>query len=97
LSALANNGDANVLSTPHIMAMDNEQAEISVGANVPLQTSGFGGGGLNPGLLAGQQGQQGQQGGIAGLAALGGLGGLGGFNVPRQDVGTTIRITPHIN
>ena len=44
LTALASSGDVNVLSTPHIIAMDNVQAELSVGENVPLQTSGIAGG-----------------------------------------------------
>jgi len=100
LNAIANSGDVNVLSTPHIMAMDNVQAEITVGANVPLQTSGLGGGLGGAAGLAGLAGQQqgGAQGlaGLAGLAGLGGLGGAGG-GVQRQNVGTTIRITPHIN
>ncbi len=103
LNAIANSGDVNVLSTPHIIAMDNIQAEITVGANVPLQTSGLlgglgGGGGL--GALAGAAGQQGGAGALGALGALGGLGGLGGGlggGVQRQNVGTTIRITPHIN
>jgi general secretion pathway protein D len=95
LNALATSGDGNVLSTPHIIAIDNEEAEISVGSNVPLQTSGFNTGGLGTlGALAGAQGAQGLQ-GAAGLSALSALG--GGFNVPRQDVGTTIKLTPHIN
>jgi len=103
LNAIANSGDVNVLSTPHIIAMDNIQAEITVGANVPLQTSGLlglGGAGGGLGALAGAAGQQGGAAGLAGLAGLGalggGLGGLGG-GVQRQNVGTTIRITPHIN
>ncbi|MBX3270697.1 MAG: hypothetical protein KF729_10570 [Sandaracinaceae bacterium] len=101
LNAIANSGDVNVLSTPHIIAMDNVQAEITVGANVPLQTSGFGGlGGGLPGVagLAGAAGQQGAA-GLAGLAGLGGMMGMGMgmMGVQRQNVGTTIRITPHIN
>ena len=98
LNALSTSGDVNVLSTPHLIAMDNVQAEINVGQNVPLQTSG-----ITPGALGGLGGLgalgalagQGQQ----GLGALGGLaGGLtGGVGVPRQDVGTIIRILPHIN
>ena len=101
LNALATSGDVNVLSTPHIIAMDNIQAEITVGANVPLQTSGLlGAGGSSPlGALAGQAGAAGGLAGLAGLAGLGGLaGGMGGLGgVQRQNVGTTIRITPHIN
>jgi len=105
LNAVAQSGDVNVLSTPHIIAMDNVQAEITVGANVPLQTSGFaglGGGAGGTSALAGLAGAAGQQGagGLAGLAGLAGLsGGLGGLGagVQRQNVGTTIRVTPHIN
>ena len=99
LNALATSGDANVLSTPHIIAMDNVEAEISVGENVPLQTSGFGGLGGGLSGLAGLAGLAGQgQEGAAGLAGLAGLAGGGGFGAaPRQDVGTKIRLTPHIN
>src|SRR5690606_15581094 len=98
INAVANAGDVNVLSTPHTMAMDNIQAEITVGANVPLQTSGIAGGIGNLAGLAGQAGQGQNIAGLAGLAGLGGLGGLGGFGgVQRQNVGTTIRITPHVN
>ncbi|MDW8245414.1 MAG: type II secretion system secretin GspD [Sandaracinaceae bacterium] len=104
LTALATSSDVDVLSTPHLIAMDNAQAEINVGANVPLQTAGFpafaplaGLGGL--GLGVGQPGTpQPGLGAVAGLAGLGGLaGGFFGFGVQRQTVGTTIRITPHIN
>lgn len=97
LNALATSGDANVLSTPHIIAMDNVEAEISVGQNVPLQTNATSAlGGLGLGSLLGGGGAAGGA-GAAGLAGL--AGGLaGGFGAaPRQDVGTTIRITPHIN
>jgi general secretion pathway protein D len=92
LNAIANSSDSNVLSTPHIIAMDNTEAEINVGENIPLQTNQTGGNlaGLAP-LLAGGLGGQGTQ----GLGALGALGALGG--APRQDVGTKIKITPHIN
>jgi len=94
VTALAQSGDADVLSTPHIIAIDNTEAEISVGENIPLQTNG-----VAPGTFAGagslgalaQAGAGGQDlGNLAGLA-----GGLG--SVARQDVGTTIRVTPHIN
>ncbi len=38
LQALQTDSDANVLSTPHILTMDNEEAEIIVGSNVPFIT-----------------------------------------------------------
>lgn len=96
VTALATSGDSNVLSTPHIIALDNTEAEISIGENIPLQTNIAGGGMSNLGALAGAAGQQG---GAAGLGALGALGGLGfgGFNAQRADVGTKVKIVPHIN
>ena len=94
IQALAESGDTNVISTPHIIAMDNVEAEITVGANIPLQTSGIslGGGGGQLAALAALGGQGGQ-----GATGLGALSGLGGGQVQRQDIGTTIRIVPHIN
>jgi general secretion pathway protein D len=100
VNALASSGDANILSTPHLIATDNVQAEISVGQNVPLQTSGVASlGGLGAlGALGGLAGGTNATSAQGALGALGGLGGLGGFGaVPRQDVGTTVQITPHIN
>jgi general secretion pathway protein D len=41
ISALAKNADTNVLSTPTIVTMDNEQAEIVVGQNVPFVTGSY--------------------------------------------------------
>ncbi len=38
LQALASNSDANLLSTPSIMTLDNEEAVIIVGQNVPFIT-----------------------------------------------------------
>ena len=87
LQAVARTGDSDLLSTPHILALDNEDAEISVGDNIPLQTNavsafptGIGGAGA-----------------AGALGALGGLGGLGSIGSPRQDVGTKIKIKPHLN
>jgi general secretion pathway protein D len=89
INALASTNDADILSTPHILATDNIPAEINVGQNIPLQTNSAGFGGL-PGL-AGASGA-----GAAG--ALGALGGLGGGGIaPRQDIGTKVKITPHLN
>jgi general secretion pathway protein D len=89
INALASTNDADILSTPHILATDNIPAEINVGQNIPLQTNSAGFGGL-PGLPGGA---------AAGAAgALGALGGLGGGGIaPRQDIGTKVKITPHLN
>jgi general secretion pathway protein D len=91
IQAIARTGDTDLLSTPHILALDNEDAEINVGDNVPLQTN------QGLGSLAGLAGAT----GAAGAGALGGLGGLGGLGmfggVQRQDVGTKIKVKPHLN
>jgi general secretion pathway protein D len=85
INAMASTNDADILSTPHILATDNVKAEISVGQNIALQQNAPSFGGL-PGAT-----------GAAGLT--GGLGGIGGFGAtaPRQDIGTKITITPHLN
>lgn len=41
LRALSSDGDTNVLSTPSVVTMDNEEAEISVGQEVPFLTGSF--------------------------------------------------------
>ncbi len=38
---LENTGDANVLSTPNLLTLDNEEAQIIVGENVPFPTGQF--------------------------------------------------------
>jgi general secretion pathway protein D len=86
INALASTNDSDTLATPHILATDNIPAEINVGQNIPLQTNG-GGFGSIPG---------------AGGAAAGALGGMPGFGfgtgaAPRQDIGTKVKIVPHLN
>ncbi len=39
--ALAGDGNTNILSTPTIVTMDNEEAEISIGQEVPFLTGSF--------------------------------------------------------
>jgi len=91
----------NILSTPHILTTDNEEAEIKVGQNVPFIAGGGGRGGGGLGGLGALAGLAGGGGNTSGLAsALGGLGGgLGSpfFNVQRQDVALTLKLTPQIN
>lgn len=41
VSALSSDADANVLSTPSLVTLDNEEAEIVVGQNVPFVTGSF--------------------------------------------------------
>ncbi len=49
IQALAANSNVNVLSTPHILTTDNEEAQIVVGQQVPFPTGTvFSNGGVNP-------------------------------------------------
>lgn len=100
MQAFQSNSDVNILSTPHVLTMDNEEAEIVVGKTIPYQasstganslTSLLGSGGL--GSLAGATG-----GATAGLASsLLGAGGYGSSYVQRLDVDLTLKITPQIS
>ncbi|MFO0684216.1 MAG: type II secretion system secretin GspD [Sandaracinus sp.] len=100
LTALATTSDVDVLSTPHLLAMDNVEAEITVGLNIPLQQNGLGSLGSLAGLASSLTGQTATSqsssalGSLAGLASgSSALGASGG----RQNVGTTLRVTPHVN
>jgi general secretion pathway protein D len=90
LQALAISATSDVLATPHIIALDNTTAEISVGDNIPLQVNS---GASDLSSLATLLGSA--TGDAASASAASALGGLGG--TARQDVGTRISITPHIN
>jgi len=87
LHAMSQDGDNNILATPHILALDNQDATISIGQNIPLQQNVGGG-------LASLAGASGSSATVAGLGL--GLSG-GGFAAPRQDVGTKIKVKPHVN
>ncbi len=39
IRASASNADANIISSPHILTSDNEEAEIRIGNNIPIPTS----------------------------------------------------------
>ncbi|HTH61837.1 MAG TPA: type II secretion system secretin GspD [Paraburkholderia sp.] len=41
LQALSQTTDANVLSTPNLITLDNQEAKIVVGTNVPIQTGSY--------------------------------------------------------
>ncbi len=89
VQALQTNSDVNVLSTPHLVATDNEESEISVGQNVPFQ-AGFAPQGLSS-LLSGAS--------STGAAAAIGTGGLSSLYAPiqRQNVELRLKIKPQIN
>jgi general secretion pathway protein D len=85
--ALQQNTDANILSTPHILTSDNEEAEIVVGSKVPFVT-----GGIPPGIIP-------QTGTTPGVPQIPGLpGGLfPTFNVQREPVELKLKLKPQIS
>jgi general secretion pathway protein D len=86
IKALQTNSDVDVLSNPHLLIMNNEEGEISVGSRVPFPVSTIGLGGA---------GAAGAAGGIGALAGLG-VGGL--FpQVQREKVALELKLTPHVN
>jgi len=101
LHALQQSSDVNVLSTPHILTSDNEEAEITVGQNVPFQ-AGFSPANLNLGTGLGTTPGT-TPGAGTGVPGLGGvnpfIGGLGSFFAPitRQNVELKLTIKPQIN
>ncbi|MBV8760900.1 MAG: type II secretion system secretin GspD [Deltaproteobacteria bacterium] len=81
--ALATQDNTNILSAPHIIAIDNEKAEFSVGNNIPYQAGlSFGGFGLP---TTGQTGS-------TGLPA-----GSIGQNIQREKLTLDLNVTPHIS
>jgi general secretion pathway protein D len=95
LHALQQSSDVNVLSTPHILTSDNEEAEITVGQNVPFQA------GFSPSSLGGSLGgvTGGATGGLNPSIFQQGLGGLGSLFAPitRQNVELKLTVKPQIN
>lgn len=82
--ALAGDSETNILSTPSLLTMDNEEAEIQVGQEVPFLTGSY----------------TGPTGGGGGGGRGGGVGGGFGNpfqTIQREDVGITLKITPRIN
>lgn len=87
---LQSSSTANVLSTPHILTTDNEEASIEVGQRIPFQR-----GTALPANLSGLA--AGAGGGAAG--GLGNLGNLGNLfsSTERIDVSLKLTLTPHVN
>lgn len=81
LRALAGDTTTNILSTPTLMTMDNEEAEITVGQEVPFLTGSFDRTG------AGGEAQDPRQTGRVNPFQ----------TVQREDVGVQLQITPRIN
>ncbi len=93
LKALQTQSNVQILSTPHILTMDNEEASIEVGRKIPFRR----GTALPPLGVAGLGGAGGAAGGAAG--ALGALGGANSLfsSVDRIDVTLKLTVTPQIN
>lgn len=82
LRALAGDGTTNILSTPSLLTVDNEEAIIQVGQEVPFLTGSF----TTP------------VSGGGGSGGTGGFGGVNPFQtIQRQEVGIKLKITPQIN
>lgn len=84
VNALRSDSSSNVLSTPTILTLDNEEAEIVVGQEVPFVTGSFNNG-LNNTNTDGNNGQQ-----QAGL-------GQGFQTIERRDVGILLNIKPQVS
>lgn len=71
LRAVATDADNNVISTPSLLAMDNQEAEISIGREVPFITGQYSNSTANNTVNP-------------------------FTTIERQDVGVTLKITPHV-
>ncbi len=106
IHALQTDSNVNVLSTPHILTSDNEEAEIMVGENIPIP-AGYGGGYGGTSSLLGMASQylgttgttttSSRYGGYGGYGGIGSLLGMGMGAINRQEVGLTLKIKPQIN
>jgi general secretion pathway protein D len=79
--ALATSTNSNLLSSPSIIASDNEESEISVGQTIPYI------GGIS--TIGGF--------GLPGTGGTGGIGGIPQLNVQREKLNLTMKIKPHIS
>jgi general secretion pathway protein D len=81
LNALAGDSATNILSTPTLVTLDNEEAEVVVAQNVPFITGQFttpvSGGTVDDGT------------GVDAVSPF--------TTIERQDVGLTLRLTPQVN
>ena len=92
MKAIKTVANANVLSAPHILTLENEEAEIQVGKRQPYRNASFGGLG-NLSSLAGGLGTSGASSALGGLSSLGGL----TSQVQYVDVDLTLKIKPQVN
>lgn len=76
VSALASDGRSNILSTPNLVTLDHQEAEIKVGQKVPFLTGQFTNTSTNGGANQPTNPFQ---------------------TIEREDVGISLKVTPHIN
>jgi len=81
VSALQSNGKNNILSTPSVMTLDNQEAMIKVAQEVPFLTGSY----------------TTNTGGNGSTAANSSGIGNPFQTIQRKDVGLTLKVTPHIN
>jgi general secretion pathway protein D len=85
IKALQTNSDVDVLSNPHLLIMNNEEGEISVGSRIPFAVS-------TAGLSTNTAGATSSAGALTGL----GIGSL--FpQVQREKVALEMKLIPHVN
>jgi general secretion pathway protein D len=73
LNAIKRTTNANILSTPSLLTLDNQEAYITVGENVPFVTGSFTSTGSGDGVQNPFQ------------------------TIERENVGITLKVTPHVN
>ncbi|MEJ2176655.1 MAG: type II secretion system secretin GspD [Gammaproteobacteria bacterium] len=84
LTALRGDANSNIISTPNLLTLDNESAEIIVGQEVPFVTGSFTSEATTTNVVPDGDG--------------GAVGVVNPFQtIERKDVGLTLRITPQIN
>ncbi|CAK0738968.1 general secretion pathway protein D [Gammaproteobacteria bacterium] len=105
IRALSSDGSTNILSTPNLLTLDNQEAEIVVGTNVPFLTGSYSNsmtGSSLGGYGSSASGSTSTLGSVANSLGLGTSGTSGYVSNPfqtiqRQDVGLTLKVKPQIN
>ena len=98
LQAIQTDSNVNVLSTPHILTTDNEEAEIIVGQNIPFVTGGTGNISNVLSQASSVLGDAGTDDISNALSSFSNSGfGLPTFNVQRESVSLELSIRPQIN
>lgn len=85
LNAIRSDSNSDILSTPTVLTLDNEEAEIVIGQEVPFVTGSF-----NSGINSSVNQGQGDNNGNSTL-------GTGFQTIERKDVGIKLKIKPQIN